>query len=46
MLYVDDAAVVSTSSCELAKMMDVVIVIACQVFGLTVSENKIEVIHL
>ena len=40
MLYVDDAAVVSTSSRGLAKMMDVVIVIACQVFGLTVSEKK------
>ena len=46
MLYVDDAAVVSTSSRGLAKMMDVVIVIACQVFGLTVSEKKIGVIHL
>ena len=37
MLYADDAGVVSTSPRGLARMMDV-IVVACQEFGLTVSE--------
>ena len=45
MLYVDDAGVVSTSSRGLTRMMGV-IVVACQEFGLTVSEKKTEVMHL
>ena len=45
MLYVDDAGVVSTSPCGLTRMMGV-IVVACQEFGLTVSEKKIEAMHL
>ena len=44
-LYVDDAGVVSTSPRGLTRMMDV-IVVACQEFGLTVSENKTEIMHL
>ena len=45
MLYVDDAGVVSTSFRGLTRMMDV-IVVACQEFGLTVSEKKTEAMHL
>ena len=44
-LHEDDTAVVSASPRELARMMDA-IVAACQEFGLTVSEKKIEAIHL
>ena len=44
-LYADDAGVVLTWPRGLAKMMDV-IVVACQEFGLTVSEKKIEAMHL
>ena len=39
MLYADDAVVVSTSPRGLTRTMDV-IVVACQEFGLTVSEKK------
>ena len=39
MLYADDAGVVSTSPRGLTRMMDV-IVVACQEFGLTVSEKR------
>ena len=39
MLYADDAGVVSTSPRGLTRMMGV-IVVACQEFGLTVSEKK------
>ena len=45
MLYADDAGVVSTSPRGLTRMMDV-IVVACQEFGLTVSEKKTEAMHL
>ena len=45
MLYADDAGVVSTSARGLTRMMDV-IVVACQEFGLTVSEKKTETMHL
>ena len=45
MLYADDAGVVSTSPRGLTRMMGV-IVVACQKFGLRVSEKKTEVIHL
>ena len=45
MLYADDAGVMSTSSRGLTRMMDV-IVVACQEFGLTVSEKKTEAMHL
>ena len=45
MLYADDAGVVSTSPRGLTRMMDV-IVVACQEFGLTVSEKKIGAMHL
>ena len=45
MLYANDAGVVSTSSRGLTRMMSV-IVVACQKFGLTVSEKKTEVMHL
>ena len=45
MLYADDARVVSTSPRGLTMMMDV-IVVACQKFGLTVSEKKTEAMHL
>ena len=45
MLYADDGAVVSTSPRGLTRMM-AVIVVACQEFGLTVSEKKIEAMHL
>ena len=45
MFYADDAEVVSTSPRGLTRMMDA-IVVACQEFGLTVSEKKNEAIHL
>ena len=45
MLCADDAGVVSTSPSGLTRMMDV-IVVACQEFGLTVSEKKTEAMHL
>ena len=45
MLYADDAGVVSTSPRGLTRMMDV-IVVACQEFGLTVSEKNTEAMHL
>ena len=45
MLYGDDAGVVSTSPRGLTRMMDVMVV-ACQEFGLTVSEKKTEAMHL
>ena len=45
MLYADDARVVSTSPRGLTRMMGV-IVVACQDFGLTVSEKKTEAMHL
>ena len=45
MLYPDDVGVVSTSPRELTGMMDV-IVVACQEFGLTVSEKKAQAMHL
>ena len=44
-LYADDAGVVSTSPCGLTRMIDV-IVVACQEFGLTVSEKKTEAMHV
>ena len=40
-----DAGVVSTSPRGLTRMMDVVVV-ACQEFGLTVSEKNTEAMHL
>ena len=45
MLIADDAEVASTSPLGLARMMDV-IVVACQEFGLIVSEKKTEAMHL
>ena len=45
MLYADDAGVVSTSPRGLARIM-YAIVVACQEFGLTVSEKKTEAMHL
>ena len=45
MLYADDAGVISTSCRGLTRMMDV-IVVACQEFGLTVSEGTTEAMHL
>ena len=45
MLYADDAGMVSTSPRGLTRMLDV-IVVACQKFGLTVSEKKTETMHL
>ena len=45
MLYADDAGVVSTSPRGLTGMMGV-IVVACQEFGLTVSEKETEAMHL
>ena len=45
MLYEDDAGVVSTSPRRLTRMMDVMVV-ACQEFGLTVSDKKTEAVHL
>ena len=45
MLYADDAGVVSTYPRGLTRMMGV-IVVACQEFGLTVSEKKTEAMHL
>ena len=44
-LYTDDEGMVLTSPRSLIRMMDV-IVVACQEFGLTASEKKIEAIHL
>ena len=45
LLYTGDAGMVLTSPCSLMRMMDV-IVVACQEFGLTASEKKIEAMHL
>ena len=45
MLYGDDADVVPQSSEQLRKMMGVIVVL-CAVFGLTVSEDKTEIIIL
>ena len=45
MLYADYAEVVSTSPPRFTRMMDV-IVVACQEYGLTVSEKKTEAMHL
>ena len=45
MLYIDDAGMALTSPRGLIGMMDV-IVVACQEFGLTVSEKKIEAMCL
>ena len=45
MLYANDAGVASISPRGLARMMDV-IVVACQEFGLTVSEKKTKAMHL
>ena len=45
MLYAADAGGASTSPHGLARMMDVVVV-ACQEFGLTVSEKKTEAMYL
>ena len=45
MLYADDAGVVSTLPRALTRMMDVMVV-ACQEFGLAVSEKKTEAMHL
>ena len=42
MLYADDAGVVSRSSEQLRKMMEVVVVV-CAAFGLTVSEAKTKI---
>ena len=44
-LYADDARVVSTSPHRLTRMMDD-IVVACEEFGLTVSEKNTEAMHL
>ena len=44
-LYTDDAGMVLASPRSLIRMMDV-IVVACQKFGLTPSEKKIEAMHL
>ena len=45
MLYADDAGVVSQLPEQLRKMMGVIVVV-CAAFGLTVSENKIEIMCL
>ena len=45
MLYADDAGLVSTSTRGLTRIMGA-IVVACQEFGLTVSEKKIKAMHL
>ena len=45
MLNTDDGGLASTSRRGLARMMDV-IVVACQEFGLTVSEKKTKAMHL
>ena len=45
MFYADDVGVVSQSSEQLRKMMGV-IVVACAVFGFTVSEAKTEILCL
>ena len=45
MLYADDAGVVSRSSEQLRKMMEVIVVV-CAAFGLTVSEAKTEIMCL
>ena len=45
MLYPDDAGVVSRSSEQLRKMMEVIVVV-CAAFGLTVSEIKTEIMCL
>ena len=45
MLCADGAGVVSTRTRGLTRMIDI-IVVACQEFGLTESENKTEAMHL
>ena len=45
MLYADDAGVVSTSPRGLTRMVGI-IVVACQEFGLIMSEKKTEAMHL
>ena len=45
MLCTDDAGMVLTSPRSFIRMMDV-IVVACQEFGLTASEKKMEAMHL
>ena len=45
MLYADDAGVVSTSPRRHTRTMDITVV-ACQEFGLTVSEKTTEAMHL
>ena len=45
MQFADDAGVMSTSPRGLTRMMDVKVV-ACQEFGLTVSEKNTEAMHL
>ena len=45
MLYTGDTGVASISPRGLTMMMDVTVV-ACQEFGLTVSEKKTEAMHL
>ena len=46
MLYEGDTGVVSTSPRDLPRMMTVIVVVACQEFGLTVSEKKTEAMYL
>ena len=45
MFYEDDVGGASTPPRELTRMMDV-IAVACQEFGLTVSDKKTQVMHL
>ena len=45
MLYADDAGVVSQSSEQLRKMMEMIVVV-CAAFGFTVSETKTEAMCL
>ena len=45
MLYTDDARVVSQSSEQMRKMMEVIVAV-CAAFGLTVSEAKTEIMCL
>ena len=45
MLYADDAGVVSRSPEQTREMMGVIVVV-CAAFGLTVSEDKTEIMYL